>query len=114
MPPEVKAWLDDVQTALLEIQGFLPEKRDFTEFQKDIKTKRAIERNLEIIGEAVGRILKAMPDLPISNARKIVGTRNRLIHEYDAVSSEILWSIVNRHLPILQQEVEAIIQKGSD
>jgi hypothetical protein len=39
MSPEVKAWLEDVQTALIEIQGFLPEKRDFIEFQKDIKTK---------------------------------------------------------------------------
>ncbi|MFO7810633.1 MAG: HepT-like ribonuclease domain-containing protein [Candidatus Delongbacteria bacterium] len=49
---EVKTWLADINQAIAEIKSFLPEKKDFFEFQKDIKTKRAIERNIEIIGEA--------------------------------------------------------------
>lgn len=57
METEIKTWLSDIMQAIHEINGFLPEKQDFYEFQQDIKAKRAIERNLEIIGEAVNRIL---------------------------------------------------------
>jgi uncharacterized protein with HEPN domain len=56
--------------------------------------KRAIERNLEIIGEAMGRILKEDPSITISNAKRIVGFRNQLIHGYDMVSDENVWGIV--------------------
>ena len=56
MEDEIKAWLADITQAIDEIQSFLPEKKDFSEFKKDLKTQRAIERNIEIIGEAVSRI----------------------------------------------------------
>ncbi|MGC9367858.1 MAG: DUF86 domain-containing protein [bacterium] len=76
----------DIQSAIQEINQFLPDKKDFKKFQKDIKTKRAIERNIEIIGEAVNRIMQVDPDISITNARKIIDTRNRIIHGYDSVS----------------------------
>ena len=60
-------------------------------YQNDLKTKRAVERNLEIIGEAVQRILKEEPSVQLSNVRRIVDTRNRIIHGYDTVSDELLW-----------------------
>lgn len=104
MENEIKAWLADINQAIDEIQLFLPEKKDFFEFQKDLKTQRAIERNIEIIGEAISRILKLSPDFPINNARKIVDTRNRIIHGYDSVSNEIIWGIVIRDLPNLEKE----------
>jgi uncharacterized protein with HEPN domain len=69
----------------------LPGERNFLEFQKDIKTKRAIERNIEIIGEAVSRILKENEGIQITSARKIVDARNRIIHGYDTVSDQVLW-----------------------
>lgn len=53
MQDEIKAWLEDIEKALAEISDFLPEPRNFVEFVKDIKTKRAVERNIEIIGEAM-------------------------------------------------------------
>jgi len=53
---KLNAWLEDISRSIDEIFDFLPEKRDFSEFQKDLKTKKAVERNLEIIGEAVNRI----------------------------------------------------------
>jgi len=53
---------------------------DFTIYQADLKTKRAIERNLEIIGEAVNQMLNLQEDLPFTDAGKIVETRNRIIH----------------------------------
>jgi uncharacterized protein with HEPN domain len=93
----------------LEINQFLPDKKDFLEFEKDIKTKRAIERNIEIIGEAVNRILKTRPDIQIRNARKIVDTRNRISHGYDSISSDIIWTIVLRDLPKLEIEINQLL-----
>jgi uncharacterized protein with HEPN domain len=78
MQNEIKTWLADIKQAISEINMFLPNKKDFYVFQRDLKTKRAIERNIEIIGEAVNRILKLNPDFPIVNARKIIDTRIEL------------------------------------
>ena len=71
-----------------------------------LKTRRAIERNVEIIGEAVNRIDQKDNNIILSNSRKIIDTRNRIIHGYDTVSDEIIWSILITHLPILKIEVE--------
>jgi uncharacterized protein with HEPN domain len=105
MEREVQAWLEDIKQAIDEIEEFLPERRDFSEFKKDIKTRKAIERNIEIIGEAVNRILNVNPKIQITNARKIVDTRNRIIHGYDAISEDIIWAIVTNDLKKLQQEI---------
>lgn len=110
MRDEVKVLLKDIEQAIEEIGTFLPDKNNFYLFQKDLKGRRAIERNLEIIGEAVSRILKLDPDFQISNSRKIVDTRNRIIHGYDTVSEEILWSIVTRNLPTLYQEIKNFLK----
>ncbi|MBS2096792.1 HepT-like ribonuclease domain-containing protein [Carboxylicivirga linearis] len=110
MKPEIYTWLEDIQRSIEEIFLFLPKKRDFFEFQKDLKTKKAVERNLEIIGEALNRILKLEPEFPITDSRKIVDTRNRIIHGYDSVSEDIIWMIVNRSLPKLQTEVNELLK----
>lgn len=111
MIEEIKSWLIDIDTAIGEIDSFLPAKRDFSEFRKDLKTKRAIERNIAIIGEAMSRTLKKDPSIKITNSRKIVDTRNRIIHGYDKVSDEILWGIVNKSLPILKKEIDQLINE---
>lgn len=108
MQDEIKVWLEDIEKAIAEINDFLPNPRYFHEFQNDIKTKRAVERNIEIIGEAMSRILNVEPQISISASRKIVDTRNRIIHGYDSVSDEVLWLIVIRYLPILEIEIKAI------
>ncbi len=109
MEYEINTWLADIKQAIIEINQFLPDKKNFLEFQKDIKTKRAIERNIEIIGEAVNRIIKLKPDLQISHARKIIDTRNRISHGYDSVSDDIIWSIVIRDLSKLEEEVDSLL-----
>jgi uncharacterized protein with HEPN domain len=110
MQSEIKTWLADINQAIQEIKLFIPSPADFFEFQKDLKGKRAIERNLEIIGEAVSRILNTDPNINITNARKIVDTRNRIIHGYDKVSEEIIWSIIIRDLPKLEQQVIGLLR----
>lgn len=79
--------------------------------KNDIKTKRAIERNIEIIGEAVNRILKKDKNFEINNAQQIIGTRNRIIHGYDRVSDDMVWSIAINHLPRLRTEVEGLFDE---
>ncbi|MEQ8706661.1 MAG: DUF86 domain-containing protein [Phaeodactylibacter sp.] len=108
MQEEIKVWLEDIEKAIAEINDFLPSSGTYTEFEKDIKTKRAVERNIEIIGEAMSRILRVDPNISISNSRKIVDTRNRIIHGYDSVSDEVLWLIITRYLPILEKEIRKI------
>lgn len=107
---EVKTWLYDILNAIHEIESFLADRpKDFSLYQKDIKTKRAVERNIEIIGEAMNRILASNAEIVLSNSRKIVDTRNRIIHGYDTVSDEIIWSIAIKHLPILKAEIEQLL-----
>ena len=107
---DIEACLKDIEQSIIEIYEFLPTKKDFFEFQKDLKTRKAVERNIEIIGEAMVRILKTDPDFPIGDSRKIVDTRNRIIHGYDSVSDDIIWLIVNRHLPTLEQQVKDLLK----
>ena len=109
MKPEVLTWLEDIDRSIQEIYEFLPQKRDFFEFKDDLKTRKAVERNLEIIGEALNRILKEIPEINITDSRKIVDTRNRIIHGYDTVTAEILWMIVSKPLPVLQKEVKKLL-----
>lgn len=111
MENEIKTWLADIKQAIDEINSFLPDKKDFFSFKNDLKTKRAIERNIEIIGEAVSRIVKLDKDFPIENSRKIVDTRNRIIHGYDSVSEEIIWAIIIRDLPNLERSVIELLEK---
>jgi len=109
MDLEIKKWLKDIELAISEINSFFPEKKVFAEFQNDVKSRKAVERNIEIIGEALSRILKIKPDIRISDARKIVDTRNRIIHGYDSISAEIIWLILIRNLQVLEKEVKELL-----
>jgi len=113
MENEIKTWLYDILNSILEIESFFVNiPRQFENYKNDIRTKRAVERNIEIIGEAVNRILKKDIDIQITNARKIVDTRNQISHGYDKVSDDVIWAIVINHLPRLKVEVEILLKEG--
>jgi uncharacterized protein with HEPN domain len=107
---EIKVWLKDIELSIKEIHEFLPPDNNFAGFQKDLKARKAIERNIEIIGEAMKRIINVEPDILISDSRKIVDTRNRIIHGYDNISADVIWLIVTRYLPILEKEVNELLK----
>jgi uncharacterized protein with HEPN domain len=110
MDNEIKVWLFDISNAIAEIESFFSNiPKEFATYKNDLRTRRAVERNIEIIGEALSRILTKDPEINISNSRKIVDTRNRIINGYDSVSDEIIWGIVITHLPLLQIEVQSLI-----
>jgi uncharacterized protein with HEPN domain len=112
MNEKILKYLFDVKIAIGEVESyFITTPPSLEEYKRNIILKRATERNLEIIGEAINRILILEPDFPIENARKIVGLRNQIIHSYDNISDENIWSIIKIHLPILKSEVEKLIQE---
>ena len=105
----IKTWLFDIVKSIEEIDSYFSKSKKFETYVSDIRTKRAVERNIEIIGEAMSRILKVDPNIKISHTRKIVDTRNRIIHGYDSVSEDILWGIIIRNLPDLEKEVKELL-----
>lgn len=110
MDNNIKTWLYDILSSINEIESYFVETpKLFEVYQNDLKTKRAVERNIEIIGEAMSRILKEDNRIQISNSRKIVDVRNRIIHGYDSVSDDVIWGIVIKNLPVLQKEVEDLL-----
>lgn len=109
MSDELKKYLADILKAAAEIESFVGEKKDFRRFQRSAMLRAAVERKLEIIGEAMNEALKLDKNLPITNARKIVDTRNKLIHGYDEVDMTLVWEIAVKHLPILIVEIRALL-----
>lgn len=106
--------LQDILAAIEEIEGFFGDRpKLFEDFYSDICLRRAVERDIEIIGEAMNRILKTNGSIAITNARKIVDARNYIIHGYDSLSADILWSIVINHLPKLRAEAQNLMAYSS-
>ena len=114
MQLEIQKYLFDIQISIDSIHEYIGEQRNFNVYQENKQLRRSVERELEIIGEAVSKILKIDTDFPISNARKIVSLRNRVIHAYDSVDNETVWSIVINHLPKLKEEVVKLIDPIED
>jgi len=111
MKRDIKKYLFDIHTSIESIFEYLGPDRNFFQYQENKLLRRAIEREIEIIGEAMNRILKIDPDYNIKNARQIVDTRNWVIHGYDKVDDVIIWGIISNHLPKLQEEIKKKLEK---
>ncbi len=109
MDNEIKKYLYDIKVSIDSIESYLGEKRDFNEYQSNKMLRRAVEREFEIIGEAMGRIEKIFPDIHISSKRQIISMRNRVIHGYDKIDNEIIWGTIVRHLPKLKDEIDTLL-----
>jgi uncharacterized protein with HEPN domain len=72
---------------------------------------RTVERDLEIIGEAVKKIIAIDNKLKISSARDIIGLRNMIVHAYDSIDPTTLWKIIINDLPILKSEISTVKQR---
>jgi uncharacterized protein with HEPN domain len=107
---EVKKLLYDVREAAGLIASFSAE-RSFEDYTADPMLRSAIERQFEIMGEALNRLVKVDPDVvaEIQDYRKIISFRNVLIHGYDLVLNEVVWTILVEHLPTLAETVERLL-----
>ena len=100
MDERIAKWLIDIKTAIEEIDFFTQNlSLTFQEYQSNLLIKRAVERDLEIIGEAINKILKkdASYAEKITSAKDIIGFRNIIVHAYDNISDENVWSILTYH-----------------
>ncbi|HRK54303.1 MAG TPA: DUF86 domain-containing protein [Cyclobacteriaceae bacterium] len=94
MTEKEKKFLSDISNSIDLIERFTKDLKSFAEYQKDLKTKGAVERHLGIIGEAVNKFLRESDNNNLKNASQIISLRNRLIHSYDNVDDSIIWSII--------------------
>lgn len=105
MMDKTKKYLSDILIAISLIEDFTKDINTFEKYSDDLKTQSAVERQLGIIGEAVNKFQKEKPNTELKNARQIIAFRNRLIHTYDSLDNSIVWSILQRHIPSLKNEI---------
>lgn len=109
MDEKVMKYLFDIKEAAFSIESYLGEKRDFKEYSNNKMLRRAVEREFEIIGEAMNKIDKLDKSIAISGKRQIIGIRNRVIHSYDKIDNEIIWGVIIKYLPKLKEEVDILL-----
>jgi len=107
---EVQKWLYDILESIQSINDFVGDNRVFENYESDKKTRRSVEREIMIIGEAINRIKNVEPNIEITHIQQIIAVRNRVAHAYDAVNNAMIWGIVINHLPNLKTEVEKLLK----
>ena len=105
MKDQSKKYLSDILRSIELIEQFTNNILEFTDYQSDLKTRSAVERQLGIIGEAVNKFNKSEAEFALENSGKIIGFRNRIIHSYDDIDQTIVWAILKNHLQLLKDEV---------
>jgi uncharacterized protein with HEPN domain len=109
MTDKVRKYLFDILESAESVEKYI-ENIDFFQYQKNKMVRRAVERELEIIGEAINALLKNNRNIEITSAERIIGMRNRVIHGYDKIDNEIIWGTIKRHLPVLKKEVKKLLK----
>lgn len=113
MPPDIPKWLEDIRDAAAFIlEATAGKTRDA--LGDDRTLRQAIERNFEVIGEALNRIGRSDESIlaRLTDHRRIIAFRNILIHGYDSIDIEIVWQVIQHRLPQLLSEVESLLQEG--
>ena len=109
---ETQKYLYDIQKAAGLLAEFLTGKT-FADYQRDAMLRAAVERQFEIIGEAVSQLARLDRELAsrITNYRRIIAFRNILIHGYADVDDRLVWDVVETNFPLLRKEVEALLRE---
>jgi uncharacterized protein with HEPN domain len=113
MNRRIKKYLYDINVAIDSINEYLGNHPSLEEYQKNKLLRRAIEREIEIIGEATNKVLNLNPEIHIKNARQIVSTRNFIIHSYDKIDNTLIWGIVLNYLPELKEDIVRLLNAKS-
>lgn len=115
MPHDVRVYLYEIRKACEHLEAFI-EGKSISDYPLDVMLRSAVERQFEIIGEALTQMLRRFPEYEerITEAYSIIGFRNRLIHEYRAVDHEMVWGTIVNDVPILKREVDDLLQELGD
>ena len=105
-------YLEDILMAIEELEKFIGVDKRFEVFKTSQLLQRAVEREFEIIGEAIKNFKNLNKEIEIKNTKEIIGLRNRIAHAYDSVDYEYLWGIIINHVPKLKQEVASLINNA--
>lgn len=113
-PRDVRVHLHDVVTAAAAIAAFI-DGRTEADYRDDLMLRSAVERQFEILGEALTRALRVEPDLAtaVPATKGAIDFRNVIAHEYDALSPATVWDIATNELPALATEVSAELARRS-
>jgi len=113
MQDHIRTFLYDISQGCRRLTAFTAGKT-FADYTSDDLLRSAVERQFEIVGEAISQMLKRDPSLEavITDAKRIIGFRNLLIHGYASVNNEKVWAILNESVPPLQREADALLQAG--
>ena len=114
MQPEICKFLYDAQSACEALMEFTHDK-SLSDYQRDLLLRAGVEREFEIIGEALNQALKIDPVLgkTISNIRQIINLRNVIIHGYSLIENETIWGLIQNDLPKLYEQVRVMLEEQS-
>jgi|SRR6185437_5576477 len=111
MERKIKKLLKDILDSIISINEYLGEDKSFAKYERDKKLRRAVEREFEIVGEAMRRLSELTELHEITDPQQIIGLRNKVIHGYDVIEDGLIWGIIINHLPKLKSEVELLLNK---
>lgn len=109
---EIKKYLYDIQYAIRLLKEFTGDKT-FADYERNTMMRSAVERQFEIIGEAMAQLAKLDSALAsrISKYQRIISFRNVLIHGYADVDNRLVWDVIQTNLPTLAREIDALLEK---
>lgn len=111
-PRDTRAYLHDISAACTRIAEFTA-GRTIEDYRQNAMVRSAVERQFEIVGEALNLLRQSDPELAgrITDAPRIIAFRNRLILGYSTVSDEVVWGVIEVSLPVLSREVARLLQE---
>ena len=113
MDRKIEKLLFDIDEAANRIFEFCQGKT-LEDYSLDVFLRSAVERQLEIVGEAINRLWRQAPHIAekVSDSQRIISFRNVLAHGYDSISDEMVWGIIYSKLPLLRIEIQAMMEAG--
>jgi uncharacterized protein with HEPN domain len=114
-PLEIRKYLFDILQACNLLRQFIAGKT-FDDYTTDPMLRSAVERQFEIIGEALNQAIRLDPNLKarISNTSRIIAFRNLLIHGYASIADEVVWGVLEANLATLYREVEILLKEENE
>lgn len=112
MQPKSLKYILDIESAIGEIETVVERcGNSFERFDNDPLAVRSMERLLEIIGEAIGKLLDTDSNINVPDSQRIISLRNRLAHAYDSIINSTLWAIALNRVPKLKEDL-AKLRRG--
>ena len=111
MKAELVAYLKDIEFSISRIEFHRRNISSYTQFKDDWTAYDAIERRIAILGEAIWQIEKIDNSIDIKDKKKIIGLRHILTHDYDLISPDIIWKIIEVDIPILKENIISLLNQ---